>query len=193
MTRDEFDQWMEEHTAHFPGVATWLAKFGEVQERAVLRVWFQHLKASDLQDTLRATVQLFDQGGRSPVYERHPQAIRSIVREIELARTAESLKPRFIDGEQVYNCLLCEDDGRVSCWSRKSMEAAADGTLGEPFTHYSCAVACSCVAGDYHVRFMARYDPKRWLLYPRWTVGEDEFSELREFVAGLGRKEEAVF
>lgn len=196
MTRNEFDDWLDNHTAHFPGVGTWLAKFGETQSAAVLRVWFGHLSHCDADDARKATTRLFDRAGRAPVYERHAQAIRAIVREIELERTAEQLRPQYIEGQQVYQCPDCRDDGRLICWDPKSMKAAAEGTLGEPFTVYKCAVACTCSAGDHHATYLARYDPQRWLLWPQGpVVVQRHYEQLRQFVAQIPirQKQEVMF
>ena len=164
MTRDEFDVWISAHVAHFPGVGTWLAKFGQPEKQAILGVWLKHLATCELDDCLQATYALYGQGGRAPHYERHPQAIRAIVREKDAARSREDIKPRFVDGEQVFACLLWNDDGMVQCWHPKTVAAAVDGTLGEPFTVYTCAVACSCSAGDRLARTTPRYSPERWAL-----------------------------
>ncbi|MEE9185237.1 MAG: hypothetical protein V3U39_12300 [Acidimicrobiia bacterium] len=169
MTRDQFDDWLDKHVAHFPGVSTWLGKFAQPQSDAVLAVWFEHLKACELADCLEATTALFDQAGRAPHYERHPQAIRGIIREKDAARAREEPPRRFVDGEQLFECLLCHDDGWVRCWHPKTVAAAADGTLGDPFTVYTCVVPCSCQAGERFIRsghatYLPRYNPERWAL-----------------------------
>lgn len=164
MTRDEFDDWYDQHAAHFPGLLTWMGKFSKDRQAAISGVWHKHLATCELDDCLKATESLYAQGGRAPVYERHPQAIRSIVRKLELARIGEELEPRFVEGERVFGCLLCEDDGLVRCWHPKTVAAAADGTLGEPFTMYACTVACSCAAGDRVAKSIPRYSPERWAI-----------------------------
>lgn len=85
MTRNQFDDWLEHHVAHFPGVATWLGKFGDVQKAAILKVWYEHLKGCELADCWEATVSLYTVGEGAAVYERHPQAIRAIVHNVEVA------------------------------------------------------------------------------------------------------------
>ncbi len=164
MTRDEFDDWYDKHAAHFPGLLTWMGKFSKDRQAAISGVWFEHLKACEQADCLEATTALFEQAGRAPVYERHPQAIRGIIRDKESARATEDRQPRYVDGEQVFECLLCEDGGWVRCWHPKTVAATAAGTLGEPFTVYTCAVPCNCQTGDRFARRHGRYSPERWAL-----------------------------
>ncbi len=168
MTQDEFAVWLDNHQAHFPGVGTWLGKFAQTEKEAILGVWFKHLWTCEPADCTEATTTLYAQGGRGPVYERHPQAIRSIVRKQELARIADEIKPRYVDGEQVFGCLLCQDDGLLRCWHPKTVAAVIDGTIGDNFTLYTSAVACSCAAGDLVAKSIPRYTPERWAIVGLW-------------------------
>lgn len=202
MTRDEFDNWLEKHVAHFPGVGTWLGKFAEPEKEAILGVWFKHFGPCEQADCLWATTSLFSQGGRAPHYERHPQAIRAIVREKDAARARAQPTARFVDGEQIFKCVLCNDYGMLQCWHPRTVAAAADGTLGDPFTVYTCALACSCSAGDRVDKTMPRYTPERWAIVgdPCGTLSQirDECWELIERLrakrpAQPAEKQEVVF
>ena len=191
MTREEFNDWFDRHAEYFPGVRTWLDKLDPRHARGVTDIWFQHIQSCDQADCLAASQRLYDAGGRAPVYERHPQAVKDLVYRIKLERVAQQVQPQFIDGEQVYQCPQCQDDGRLICWSKKSMEAAHDGTLGEPFTVYRCAVACDCQAGERHAKYLARFDPQKWLIWGLAPPGE-ELERLRQFVRTIGAPTEEV-
>lgn len=86
MNRNQFDDWLDHHAAHFPGVATWLEKFGEVQKAAILKVWFEHLADCELDDCCEATTKLYTLGEGAAVYERHPQAIRALIKKAEVGQ-----------------------------------------------------------------------------------------------------------
>lgn len=191
MTRDEFDLWFDEHSAYFPGIRTWLGKLDQ-HARAVTTVWFESLKRYELVDALAASQRMYDQG-RSAVYEKHVQVIRAILREIEHERTVEAIKPRFVDGQQVYQCPRCEDDGRLIAYQQRTLKAAREGTLDEPGAVVTCAVACQCSAGDHRARDLARYDPRRWLLEGTYPTREAERQAITEFVASMPVKQEAAF
>ena len=89
MTRPEFDEWLDHHVSHFPGVGTWLNNMGD-RKVAVLKVWFNHLAGSDFDACSKATTALYVLGDAAPVYERHPQAIRTIVHAAEMTPLGDS-------------------------------------------------------------------------------------------------------
>jgi len=89
MTRWEFDDWMDLHTSHFPGLAIWLEKMDEAQRKGVMAVWLETLSPHTRDDALKATKKLFAMNPRKLFYEHHPQVLRSIIEEIEVARRAE--------------------------------------------------------------------------------------------------------
>jgi len=185
MEKNEFDDWVDYHKHHFPGIITWLGKWSDIDSRGVLKVWADTLSEIGFDDAKKATERLFLEGAKGPIYERHPQAIVAIVSEIELQRTAAEMRSHYVDREPTYHCALCRDDGRVVVWHPKSMRAAAEGRLGQPFTVYTCAVACSCSAGERRKHYR-RYDPKRWLLAPNdSTSSYQALEELRGFVSNL--------
>ena len=93
MTRDEFNEWYEQHASYFPGVRSWLEKL-DYHAQGVLSVWYKHLQSCDQADCLAASKRLYDAGGRAPVYERHPQAIKQLAHDILLSRAAQAIRMR---------------------------------------------------------------------------------------------------
>ena len=91
MTRTEFDEWLDHHCSHFPGVGTWLPNMGD-RKVAVLTIWFEYLLPCDFAGCCKATTALYARGDDGPVYERHPQAIRAIIRGAELLPLDEPAK-----------------------------------------------------------------------------------------------------
>lgn len=183
MTDDEYGQWYRNHVAHFPEFDAWLARKPDAD--TITAVWRRTLSRASLDDATDATVQLYGRDTQSP-YGRHAVIVAGICRDQERRRRQTSL-PRYAGGEQTYECLRCLDQGRVSVWRRKSMDAARNGTLGEAFTVYTCAVACDCRAGEDH-GWLTRYDPAKMLLCTPRESHEAELQELRDFVAAMPTK-----
>lgn len=151
MNRPEFDKWFDYHRGNFPGIEKWLEKMTSQVQVVQLDAWYRILLHIKPEEAHAATEQLFANADEAPRwYERHPQAVAAIARKSRVNR------PQFVNGEQAYKCLLCEDDGRVVIW--------VDKKLG-----YTCCAACTCEAGDYWATRskprMIRYDHMTMKLY----------------------------
>lgn len=188
MTDSEFFQWWDDYNASFLSFGRWLAdRHGPVEGEAskrILKKWRSSLRHTELQDALAATAQLVEAATRYPDYGSHPYEVRRIAE--TLRRRREQPPPRRLaEGEPTYVCQLCEDTGVVeSVWSEISKEAAREGRLGERFTDYTCAKACTCSAGDRQERAgMQRFDVQRDLIRRCLPSVEAECDELRRFVA----------
>lgn len=117
--------------------------------------------------------------------------------------------PRYVNGEQAFSCLLCRDYGAKLVWSETSKRVAGgkvttrqDGkpqTLGEKFTLYTMAVACTCEAGSrwdqtnpQRETALLPFDQDRHL--PVLDMSDpDEQAALIEFVRPKGHPEFAAF
>ncbi len=161
MTRTEFDRWFIYHQEHFPGMAAWLGRMEVHIQDGHMNVWFKALRNVNPEHAHDASDKMFDDVENDPhSYERHPQAIARIASGL---KAATAPPPRqYVDGEETYKCLLCQDDGRVIVWDNVSTAVAGGKML------YQAAAACTCVAGDYFVERaktpMVRYNPKRMQL-----------------------------
>jgi len=182
MTKSEFSDWFDYHCGCFPGLRTWRGKMSAAEQKGVVDAWYRLLRPCELGDAKAATDYLFRSADGAPrVYERHPSAVREVAQAKYEQRIYAKPEVQFVDGEQVYRCIQCQDDGRVICWSQKSMAAAREGMLGEPFTVYTCAVACDCQLGEYYARHLGRFDPQKWLICGP-APHREELERLRQFV-----------
>ena len=182
MSPIEFDDWFDKHAAYFPGIRTWFGRQGEYS-KDVEAVWRKDLAKCQLEDCLDASQQLYGQTeSKAPFFERHAREVREIAQNLRMQR-AQPPEPRYIDGEQIFGCLQCKDDGQVICWHPKVMTAAKAGTLGEPFTVYTCAVACECTAGERYARQgMPRYNAKQWRLVQADLPRSQQLKDLKDFM-----------
>lgn len=79
MTRDEFDSWLEVHTACFPGVDDWLRKMPGHKQVGTLTEWFRVLQRTPLDDATRASRAIYDDGNLEPRgFGKHPIAVRNL-------------------------------------------------------------------------------------------------------------------
>lgn len=185
MTRDEFDDWFEYHSACFPGVQTWLGKLTDRDQAGVLSAWFRALRLCDLVDAKAASDHLFRSAEGGPrVYERHPSAVRDLAFDLKRARQAPP-DPIFVDGEQAYRCLPCRDDGRRRVWHPKTVKAIAAGEDPADVPIYRAVVACDCEAGASWATMLPRFRSDAFVAYyPRPTVREER-RDLIEGAAGI--------
>ena len=127
MNKKEFDVWRTRHCAIFPGLMAFVSKtFGNDESLAAAfwDEWFQVLKSESLEDALAASRKLAS-SEETVAYERHPWAIKNIIRGLKLAR---------YDWDAVNQsyCEICHGTGAVVI--RRN-----DG--------YQAAVACTCKLG----------------------------------------------
>ena len=199
MTADEFDTWFEEHTACFTGIHSWLAKVPEKERDTVIRMWRRALAYVDLDDAREATVKLFSGEAERPrSFDDHPSCVRRLADKRRCSRQLGRLRRRFVDGEEVFACRECLDDGRMIVWHQASMRAALAELRGEPVMDYcgvpvkafgapgtiaSTVVACPCEAGAPHQRAkMVAYRAECMLRYPSSN------QELIDFVERISRR-----
>lgn len=86
----------------------------------------------------------------------------------ELRRFANELpeakQRKFVNGEEVFDCPLCEDAGTVAVWHPDTMRAIRNGKDAK---YETCAVACTCQSGDRWARERT-LNGKRWPPLPRY-------------------------
>lgn len=118
----------------------------------------------------------------------------------DFAALSRRLMPIDDEDRNRYRCLHCLDRGIVTCWHPATMLLAKSGRLELGRENYSCAVVCSCKAGepfsglaqvyDFRSGRYARkdnpilFDPKRWLPSPTVPKQKD-IDELIDFVCQL--------
>jgi hypothetical protein len=188
MNESEFDQWYKNHASHFPAIDAWLGKLSSADE--VMGVWRATLTRLDVSDATDATTELYNRQQPLRDFGRHAVVVAGLARDIEMARRADDQRQHYADGEQVYQCLKCLDEGRITCWHPKAMAAAKAGTLGERFTECYCAVACTCSAGDQFAdrQGMMRFDSERMLPWRLTSTREEAMDDLRSFMDDMARR-----
>lgn len=189
MTQTEFQEWLKYHRSRYTGLSKFISGLPKVSTSEVeptrddvMAAWYYALKDVELEDATAATDAMHRGDYAEPKgWDRHPSAIRAIATN---GKETRSYKPaRFIDGEQTFSCPHCMDQGWITVWHPKSMNAAIVGTLGQPGTVTTCAVACTCKAGDGHARARAtRYNSSCMLALQEHKHKDSELDRLREFV-----------
>ena len=167
MTSDEFSEWLIDFRAGFRDVDAWLSKFGSEETEKTLRWWFKVLRSLTLEEASQAAFDLYQQEGKLPPFSKLPAAIKAVARRRHYQHKREET-PTYIDGEQVFRCHKCQDDGRVV----HRIKVPAD----HPFPNfpYRAAFACDCDAGTLwaHPERCPRYHEvppdQRPTPLPRW-------------------------
>ncbi len=155
MTSNDFQTWVDYHSAAFPAVADWLRKHPET-----VKFWAKALDGAELRDAKAATDEMATGTLEEPKgYGQHPRVITKRAREIGSARSGGL---RVVDGQPVYGCPLCHDDGFVP---------VVDPIHFRNGTFRPCYVICTCHAGDQRAyarptgsgkrRETPRYDKRR--------------------------------
>jgi len=170
MTRDDFDNWLEVHTACFPGVDDWLRKMGESKRVGVLTEWFHLLWETPAEDAIRASRAMHADDNLEPKgHGKHPVAILRIARSYsrERARAVEQKARWFapVDGDTTFACRDCHDCGLIECFHPKTIAEIKRAADGDRVKVYRITRACDCKAGEEYARQCG-------------VVGEDDMREV---------------
>ena len=189
MNRAEFDQWWDYHSDAFGNLAEWFAKRPEKGRRTMAQ-WGRTLSRVSLDDAKAATDAMHAGDLEEPRgFDRHPAAIRRAAVKMRTARARERDRRRsFVDGEEVFRCPQCQDDGRLIVWHYVAMAAAdprTSETFGDRGTVASMLVACDCDAGGDH-DYIPKYDPAKFLIGD-WGNPESEAELLRWMAQKAGQ------
>lgn len=149
MNYDQFQQWLAHHSAKYSGLTKWIGLLPAREK--TLQAWYYAMRDVDLDHAKQASDRIF--AGVEPEphgWDRHPSTIRAIA--LRLADEArDEWRPAVVDGEQVYRCAVCLDQGYVSVWSPPAMDAARRGELRDflkqKWKPRTVAVACKCTLG----------------------------------------------
>lgn len=175
MTHSEFHTWLTYHRAKFTCLTPWFEKINErhAQDDSepslddTMTSWFRTLGRYDLDDATRATDMMGVDVPEPPAYERHrhPMVISEICRTLrgETRRETGERQRRYIGGEEVYECALCQDSGFVTVWSVEAMRAARAGTPVRDVTYFDCSTKCTCKAAIGKDRGLAVFNPNTML------------------------------
>lgn len=211
MTPSEFDQWKTYHANCVGGFAEWLAKGRtEAQQREVLRLWYEALADVSLDDAKHASMAIMRGDLDVTAFGHHPKAIRGFAKTARSGRIKRERK--FVDGQEVFRCPLCQDGGLVACYHpiaikeviRNRLEcvetvpARKTDSRGTTRRHMpkllTCAYACTCdEGGDRRDRGHTAYDAQRCIRVTAHTHElqiEELFREVdRRVAAGVKNRE----
>ena len=197
MKREEFTRFQEAFLfPRFPELEVWLNNQSEERRAETVESWWEVLRYAELIHAQEAVRRMHAGDEPEPrSFSRFPAAILAIARNLakEAHRRAASRPgPRMVDGEPVYNCLQCQDDGRLIAWHPDTLRELA---AGERSTLYTCVFACTCPAGTLYRRWMPAFGPERHLPLRRrdddgiwrlhYLTSPAEIDAAREFGAGL--------
>ena len=148
MTRDEFDDWLEYHCGAFRSISKWLGSLGTEEAEKTLGHWFRVLRNIGLDEAKQATERLFaGQEAEPKSRDKIPAAIRAISKKLRSGGSSRrERRSVYVDGEPVFECNLCEDDGRIVLLE---FEGEEDAFPGAP---YRATYACRCRHGDLWVK-----------------------------------------
>lgn len=195
MTWDEFrKQWYPEHVACFTGIPAWMSKLEQSNDgpasRDVMKGWYKALRDVDLDAAIAASHKMHAGEIEEPKgFDRHPAAIRKAC---GLSRSKiEAAKPRYDEnGNRLYKCLTCFDDGLVFCWHPASVAQIAKKGFEPHKFYYTCVLPCTCKSGDAKMKGLSdcpRFDPRRAM--PIGVGGTTSESEQKKLLNWLSTRE----
>ncbi len=190
----QFREWLRYHLALFPGMKpAFLDKLPpsgsgtelEKDYAEQMAVWYKQLNWYTLKELEAASDLLSQQevGKKTSLgYGRHFAVVAKIAK--SEVRSHGSIYPKQVyqDGEQVYQCDLCRDEGCRIVWGPVSIRYALGRgpieklKLGDDGTLYQTTVACTCSTGrGYFARQMTTFDDKLHLPLHRWEDGAQRY------------------
>jgi hypothetical protein len=198
MTNTEFDKWWQAHRTAFMSIDAWLGKMptdaerragnstrlrrseiteSEVTQGDVMRQWRVTLSDVSLADALAVTTRMAKGDIDAPrEWEAHARHVRkNVATQPDGEQSSYKPKGRLVDGEWVYHCGRCEDQGTLDIWEKDVVAAASrdpEAFLGTVRGKRHCIVACPCDEGTRMVQTFAKrkqflpvYDERRMYLY----------------------------
>lgn len=183
MIEGEFNSWLENHLAAFPGIKPWAKRMGNPD--AIMASWFRVLRDVDVADAMKVTEE-WASGDRDPPkgFSDHARILRSICKNISAQRTYSTRKT--IDGQPTVKCPDCLDSGYCKVFHPNEMASAAAGTVKREWgdcVHRGPTYRCDCEAGRKRQNEgVARLDRKRMVPMLRGSI-DDAFDRLELHIA----------
>ena len=147
MTSTEFQTWVRYAVSVLPGLSEYMAKPAtEEQRRDLLRAWHESLEEVSLDDAKAAAKAMMLGKIEMPQFPKDwPKCLPTIL-DFCAARRPTRPPRRFVDGQEVFTCPICMDQGRVTIWHPKSVDKCLNEgrAVGDPQTTYTCSVICTC-------------------------------------------------
>lgn len=201
MIVSEFEKWLNYLTARFPDTAAWLQRLpadsrgpGDPSHDDVLSSWADLLKDTTLSDARAAVDKIFAGDEDEP---RTPQAWARQVRRLAFAirRSRPRNRRKIIDGQETYDCPLCQDSGTVVVYTKTTIDNFLHGRLvrGTRMTNETPprfglregTVPCACAVGgrNWMIKEMgaASYD-ERFMCQRTVVLAELQYDEIAAWV-----------
>lgn len=188
MTPEEFSQWFTHHTSLFPGIWSWIKKQsdqsgGKVNGQSIADAWLRSLESVDFRRAMEASDRMsgLTDEALPKSFDRHPAWIRRQV--FGSSHGYERYQPRFVDGQQVYECPVCLDIGSVIVWSERTIEAVRDGVPLDGWNTGTEGVRCTCRRGQQYAWLPVVYDAKAMLRAMEGKTMEAKIEDIQRFIS----------
>jgi hypothetical protein len=198
MSGEEFRRWITHHTNCFPGVRSWMHKNSEDGDiDPILRKWYAVVQDLDFEACVEATSAMHRGDEKVPYTSQHPAAVRAAAKRIEggeAVATRQRRQAEVIDGQVVYHCHGCLDNGHRIIVKPKLVDTVAAIVREHPDYEIkdlglskgrTCVVACNCESGAVFARdrrsrvtgivstALPEYDYRKHLRHdPGWTTAQ---------------------
>lgn len=144
MNTSDFQTWLAEHDAYFPGVDGWIGK----QRDRTLEIWRETLGFVSLKAALAASKAMYEDTELQPKgFGHHAVEIRRLAISFS-SKVIDAPVEKYVGGQRVYSCLACSDSANRIVVHPKTMAAIRGGTFrlygcGPGVPLMTCAVWCS--------------------------------------------------
>lgn len=157
MLNQEFDSWLVNHTNAHPELAAWLKKG---TNSSVLEFWKAALEKTLLSDAKDVTRRMaIGELDEPKGFSKHGAFVARQAREASYSRQSKSTA---IDGEPVYVCKTCFDEGLV---------AVVDPVAYRAGQFRACSTYCTCHMGD--LKQNRKFsDGRRAIVRPRFDAAK---------------------
>ncbi len=174
MTPTEFLIFWDDVKDSFPGIDVWIAKMSDERQAKMLLKWEGELIGVSLKGAKAGLLAMWRKEIPKPDWSQVPVDIRLYAEKAASGRGEfgefAGPKPRYVDGEQVWECSLCLDTGWVRVVHRDTQQAFLDdpesfdlkanehfgGRITMSRSRGTCVVLCTCRAGDRRVKWAHR-------------------------------------
>lgn len=147
MTPPEFDKWLNQHQAFFPGLRAWFEKMDSHELQAVLGAWRSVLAGVPIADAIAASESLYEQSEQPRSYERHAAVVKSLARSDRTNEERRQTVAKF-GGIETFKCPTCFDGGWATVYACGPLRDRCIEMYGpEVGPRTTFAVACDCPAG----------------------------------------------
>lgn len=193
MTNAECDEFISYLTSLFPDVERWLIEQNEAAkdkglgEEVVQSAWYRSLAFVTLKGARQAVdIMLGDEDQQPKGYTKLPARIVKIAKENNelIAKSKRGAKPvpRLVDGQWVFACAVCQDQGMVVVFRGEAMDAVRlDGEFLWVKHAKPVSMRCHCAYGQTFHKSMVTFDERKFVLMHGGSPTEEDIVRLATF------------